>query len=453
MSQGAELALDGHPPASHGLSVRGALADAFDVARYDPQTLWEQDTERLPWDLRGYRRRMRSFAQRHLAPRALEMDLSPHQAEPDAELLAIAGRAGIMTDMLPWPLGSQAPHLFRHPFQFVTAIRVEELCAACGGLGLFLSAHILGAAPLLLTGKLSTWFGMLYPAYRRIQRGERCLIAFAITEPTAGSDVEDSAGAELYRPRTVARRVDGGYRITGRKIFISGGDLADVVLVFAGLEGEGMESFTCFYVDTTSEGFRCVRNELKMGQRASGAAEIELDSVFVPDNRIVGGLRGGWALTRATLNFSRIPVGAIALGIARGAVEAAIDFSCRTQLSGKPLIHYQEVQMQIATMVAETTAMRGMIWHTARVYTPTQAMASMAKFQCGDRAVAVCNQAMDLLGNHAVLHGNGVEKAFRDSRLNQIYEGTNEINRIAVIEDMQEQLLARIAQDAGTNAG
>jgi alkylation response protein AidB-like acyl-CoA dehydrogenase len=100
-------------------------------------------------------------------------------------------------------------------------------------------------------------------------------------------------------------------------------------------------------------------------------------------------------------------------------------------------------------MLSETTAMRAMIWHAASALTPTQAMASMTKFQCGDRAVEVCNMAMDLLGNHSVLHRHGVEKAFRDSRLNQIYEGTNEINRLAVIEDVQEQLLARVAASRG----
>jgi alkylation response protein AidB-like acyl-CoA dehydrogenase len=442
-------ALDGHRPAEHPLSVRSAVAGAISVANYEPTALWEQDTQRLPRVLRSYRRRMRDFAREHLAPLALATDQAPHEPAQDARLLALAGREGLMTDLLPWPLGSRPLHQYVYPIQLLTCLKAEELCAACGGLGLFLSAHVLGTAPLLLTGQVGAIGGMLWPAYRRIQAGERCLFAFAITEPTAGSDVEDTDGAAQYRPGCVAKAVEGGFRITGRKIFISGGDLADVVLVFAGLENEGMESWTCFYVDTRSEGFRFVRNELKMGQRASGAAELELDSVFVPHARVVGNLRGGWALNRATLNFSRMPVGAIALGIARGAVEAAIDFCCRTQLCGKPLVDYQEVQLQIASMLAETTAMRAMIWHGASQWTPTQAMASMTKFHCGDRAVEVCNQAMDLLGNHAVLHGNRVEKAFRDSRLNQIYEGTNEINRLGVIEDIQEQLLAQVAAIAG----
>ncbi len=445
-------ALDGHRAAEHPLSVRTAVSRVIAIANYEPTALWEQDTARLPRCLREYRRSLRRFATGQLAPLALATDLDPHVPEQDARLLALAGREGLMTDLLPRPFGSRPALHFRHSIQLSSCLKTEELCAACGGLGLLVCAHVLGTAPLLLSGEVGAITSMLWPAYRRIQRGERCLFAFAITEPAAGSDVEDTDGADRYRPGCVAKAAPGGFVLSGRKIFISGGDLADVVLVFAGLENEGMQSWTCFYVDTRSAGFRFVRNELKMGQRASGAAEIELDSVFVPKARVVGGLRNGWALNRATLNFSRMPVGAIALGIARGAMEAAIDFSCRTRLAGKPLIDYQEVQLQIASMLAETTAMRGMIWHAASAYTPTQAMASMTKLHCGDRAVEVCNQAMDLLGNHAVVHGHRVEKAFRDARLTQIYEGTNEINRLGVIEDIQEQLLAKVAASRGASA-
>ncbi|HEX7481294.1 MAG TPA: acyl-CoA dehydrogenase family protein [Polyangiales bacterium] len=119
-------------------------------------------------------------------------------------------------------------------------------------------------------------------------------------------------------------------------------------------------------------------------------------------------------------------------------------FVCRYRLGRKELIHYQEVQLAVAQMVTETSAMRALLWQSAREFTPTQAKASLTKLHCAERAVAVCDQAMDLLGNHGFLHGNYVEKAFRDARLTQIYEGTNQINRLAVIEDLQEQLLAQI---------
>jgi alkylation response protein AidB-like acyl-CoA dehydrogenase len=437
-------ALHGHLPSTHPLSIRSALAGAIPLARYAPQSLWEQDTRTLPWALRRYRRKMRRFAQTELRPHALAFDIAAHD-QPPHEVLRRAAAAGMLTDPLPWPIGSAPPWLLGHALQLLSSLKMEELCAACGGLGLLLGAHVLGCAPIILAGNLGSVLRLLGPLYRRNKRGEPAVVAFAITEPSAGSDVEESLGAAAHRPGTVARRVNGGFVLNGRKVFISGGDIACACTVFAALEGEGMESWTCFYVDAKTQGLSVVRTELKMGQRASGAAELQLEDVFVPDSCVVGTVRGGWSLARVTLNFSRIPVGAIALGIARGAMDAAIDFVCSFQLGRKPLIDYQEVQLAAAQMIAETTAMRGLLWQSARVFTPTQAKASITKLYCADRAVAVCDQAMDLLGNHALLHANYVEKAFRDARLTQIYEGTNQINRLAVIEDVQEQLLARVA--------
>ncbi len=183
-----------------------------------------------------------------------------------------------------------------------------------------------------------------------------------------------------------------------------------------------------------------------MGQRLSSASELIFENVFVPDDHVIGRLRQGWALNRATLNFSRIPVGAIALGIARGAMESAVRFVCRNRLGGRSLIHYQEVQLAVAEMLTLTSAMRAMIWQHARTWRPNQARASMTKVFCSDHAVEVCNIAMDLLGNHGFLHQAGVEKAFRDARLTQIYEGTNDINRLAVIEDQAEWLESLMQQ-------
>lgn len=441
------LALDGHLPAAHALSIRAATANVADIARYEPRTIWEQDTAALPSALARYRRRVRAFAERELRPRALAMDTDAHGAEA-TEVLRLGARYGLLSDLLPWPFGSHVPWLYRYPIQFLTCLKMEELCATCGGLGLLLGAHVLGSAPILLTMDLATIRRHLLPAYRASKRGEPRLFGYAITEPSAGSDVEEGHGARQHAPGTTATPVQGGFRLRGRKVFISGGDMAHGVLVFAALAGQGMESWTCFLVDTKSPGFRVVRTELKMGQRASGAAELEFDDVFVPDTHVIGGVRGGWALNRITLNFSRIPVGAIALGIARSALDAATDFVCRYRLGGKELIQYQEVQLAIAQMTADTSAMRGLLWQVAARFTPTQSQASIAKSFSADRAVAVCEQAIDLLGNHALVHENRVEKAFRDARLTQIYEGTNQINRLAIIEDLQEGLLSRIPPGA-----
>jgi alkylation response protein AidB-like acyl-CoA dehydrogenase len=451
MSDPLKSHLEGHLPPTHPLSPRRALRGLAAAIRalvdYRPLSLWEQDTRSLPRPLAAYRRRALAFAARELAPRALRGDLDPHGPEVEAAL-RIGAREGYLTDALPRPFGSASVPLLAYPIQWVHCLKMEEFCAACAGLGLVLGAHGLGTLPLLLSGDLGVVRRFVLPAYRRTRAGEPYVMAFAITEPGAGSDVEESTGAMAHTPGTVAQQVPGGWCLNGRKVFISGGDIAEAVTLFAALKGEGMASWTCFLVRREMPGFSVVRTEHKMGQRASRAAELQLEDVFVPDDHVIGGLRQGWAINRATLNFSRIPVGAIALGIARGALEAATDFVCRERLARRRLIDYQEVQLALAGALADTSAMRALIWHSARSFTPTQAKSAMTKFFCGDTAMRVCETAMELMGNHGVLHGNRAEKHLRDARLTQIYEGTNEINRLAVIEDLQEQLLARMTADA-----
>jgi butyryl-CoA dehydrogenase len=317
---------------------------------------------------------------------------------------------------------------------------------------LLIGVHTLGVAPLLLSGDLGAIRRHVLPAFRAGLAGDPQLFAFAITEPASGSDVEEGHGASTASPGTVARAVEGGFRLRGRKCYISGGDVAREVVVFASLEGEGLASWTAFLVDARAPGFTVARTELKMGMRASGAAELALEDVFVPHARVVGGLRGGWALNRATLNMSRLPVAAMGVGFARGATDEAIAFACGHRLGGKPLIDYQDVQLAITDMLAETQAARAMVWAAASRPQALQREASAAKFFCTDVALRVCTRAMDLLGNHALLHASRVEKHWRDARLTQIFEGTNQINRLAVVEDMQEGLLATIARLSNEDA-
>jgi alkylation response protein AidB-like acyl-CoA dehydrogenase len=449
--------LDGYLPAEHPLSPRGLFADLPRAIRplVTPKlaTIWEQDTATLPGPLARTRRRYRSFAERELRHRSPAVDLAPHQTPGKvlpslADLLKTAGREGMLTDLLPRPFGSAAFGSYRYPLVWAQALRTEEMSRVCAGQMLFLSAHSLGVLPIVFAGDLSAIRRFVLPAYRQTMAGDPHLFAFAITEPSAGSDAEEGHGASTSRPGVVARRVNGGWSLRGRKIFISGGDIAKSITVFAALEDEGIESWTCFLVTNDMPGFEVVRNELKMGMRASSATELAFHDVFVPDGHVVGKPKQGWAINRATLNASRYAVAGMAVGLAQGATEAAIDFACRTRLAGKPLMDFQEIQLQIADMMTETTAIRGMLWQAARkAYVARQDRSSMCKFHCTDEAVRVVETAMELMGNHGTLHGSGVEKIYRDVRLTQIFEGTNQINRLAVIEDQQEQFLARIERN------
>lgn len=450
-------ALAGHVPPSSPLSPRAAFERLPRVVRplvdYAPLDPWERDTRSLRPALATLRRRLRAFAERHMAPVALEIDAHPHgrpgELAPRAlDVLCAAGREGLLSDLLPTPLGSADPRLLLEPLYLPAALKTEELAAVDGGLMLLVCAHSLGVAPVLLSGELGAIRRFLVPAFRASERGEPHVFAFAITEPAGGSDVEDGHGARSYAPGTVARRVPGGYALRGRKCFISGGDIAESVVVFAALEGHDMSSWTAFLVPRPA--LVVPRIEDKMGMRASGAAELVLDDAFVPDTHVLGGLGRGWAIARAVLNMSRIPVAAMGVGFARSACEAALSFACAHRLGRRLLIDYQDVQLELADMLADTAAARALTWAAAGRRQAVQREASAAKVFATDVAHDVCVRAMDLLGNHALLHHERVEKAYRDARLTQIFEGTNQINRLSMIEDLQEQLLARVERERGT---
>jgi alkylation response protein AidB-like acyl-CoA dehydrogenase len=410
-------------------------------------SMWERETATLPRRLARRRRAYRDFARRELAPLVAGADADPAGYDP-RPLLGAAARAGLQSEQLPPPWGTMPVGVVRDGPLFHEVLKAEELTAVCAGLGLGLLAHGLGLAPLQLCGDLSTIRRWLVPVCRENRAGRPRLAAFAITEPGAGSDVEDTDGARTARFSTTARRVRGGYVLNGQKVFITGGAYADLVTVFATLEpeeggaGRVDRDWTCFVVERGTPGFRTGRSEHKLGQRAADATELFLDDVFVSSENLVAAERSGWAINRNVLNYSRLPVGAIAVGIARGATEAATVYCRRARLGGKPLLAYQEVQLTLADLWLETMAMRAMVWQGARHVRPTQGVSSAVKTFCGDRAVAVAARAIELLADDGAHVCGGVEKRFRDGRLNQIYEGTNQLNRLALVEALWETDLA-----------
>lgn len=446
------VGLQGLLPPSHPLSARSVAAGLPVALRRvfgnPTDDLWEWETRGLPGGLRRLRRRARDFARTELRPLALELDAMPHWSVGDEppqlrDLLVRAGRAGWLSDMIPRPFGSQSPRNALQPLTMPASVKVEEFSRACGGLMLLLSAHMLGQVPLLLAGDIALARRRLISGLRRNLAGDPYLFAYAITEPDAGSDVEEGHGALHAKPGLVARRGNGGWLLTGRKVFISGGDVARGFTVFAALEGEGYESWTCFFVEAGTPGFRPVRTELKMGMRASGAADLEFTDVFVPDEDVVGEVRGGWALNRQTLNLSRLPVAAMAVGFAQAACDIVIDHAGTTRVGGRRIIEQQHVQLRIADALAATSAIRAEVWSASSTWRVSQAVSAMKKFHATDTAMAVIEECMDLLGAESLLHHHRLEKVWRDARLTQIFEGTNQINRIGVIEDIAGRFVNR----------
>ena len=426
----AELAM---PGASRNLNFFGKLL--VDCAE---KTIWERDTATLPLGCRYWRRKARNFARQYIRPDALAADLDPHNYDPKP-ILSAAAKAGFQTAMMPFPIGTAEPFAYLRAAVMQPAVIAEEFATECGGIGLLLLAHHLGCAPIMLSGHIPSMLRHLLPLYMRLKKGAAETMAFAITEPGAGSDVEETEGGAQAHLITTAKPTQGGYIINGRKCFISGGGFAQKVTLYAKLEGEGIESWTCFIVDKDMPGFSVGRLEHKMGQRASDAAELILEDVFVPKENVVGKLRSGWANNRNVLNYSRPCVGAMALGHGRGAFERALEFCRRTYLGPKRLIDYQDVQYTLSDMAMSLWSARAMIWHScAQLLRCNQSSSATAKVIASDIAVKVCNQAIELMGDHGYVHANSVERLWRDSRLTQIYEGTNQINRLSLIEHLWE---------------
>jgi alkylation response protein AidB-like acyl-CoA dehydrogenase len=438
---------------------------------------------------RGYVRRMeklqlkaRGFADLHLREVALKIDRRAGEDPSyfDWELVRTGARHGMLDFLLPAQIGGGGCLTAQ------CAVIMEELCAACPGLALIFGAHGLGISPLLLDGPLH--WDVMSEVAESTQRGEPMLMACALTEPDAGTDVEDVELIAKARISSHARRVPGGYSLSGTKRFISNGGVARWLTVLMPVDPKRpAETWTCFLVDAESKGFSVARSEHKMGQRACPASELVFDEVFVPDERLVGRVGDGAGATLVVLAASRPPVGAIATGIARGAYERLLGW-LREDDGAKGLLDRQSVQLRLAAMaeqihlarqaymdaaveldeVALGGATRNSLLRSLRVVpnrvhrmprvrrlvtsprtrdglakflnratsdaaiTRSLGLASLAKARGADVAMSVTHSALEIAGLTDSPVRPELEKLWRDAKLCQIYEGTVQLNRIEV---------------------
>ncbi len=424
----------------------------------------------------------REFAYKHVRPRALEID---HRMGDDPDYFDWdIVKAGLPYRMLsfiiPEPAGGTS-----NGYTASAAIVMEELCAACPGIALIFGAHGLGVSPLLVAG-MAHWDGCLSEITEAEKRGEPILMACALTEPSAGTDVEDPDLVGRAVLNSHARKVKGGYRLSGTKCFISNGSVARWITVVMPVDkSRPAETWSCFLVDAESKGFSVGHIERKLGQRASHAAEIIFDDVFVPDSRLIGRVGDGLPATMIVLATSRPVVGAIATGIARGAYERLLEWAAaggaeRAQSQYFQLalaeiekdIHlarqaYMDGVTEIDTSalgpvmnhpmvkvaallpksvrsseiwrrwnnsqrgrIATTKLMRGSTSEEA--VTRALGLSSMAKVVGSDIAMSVTNRALELVGLDAGPVREEIEKLWRDAKLTQIYEGTNQLNLLEV---------------------
>ena len=458
------------------ITAERSLREQFPRLTGDGDRLDVRELERL-------RTRARRFAEENMRPRALEIDRRTGE-EPSWfawDLVRAGGEAGMLSFLIPKPAGGTGG------LSTQAAVVMEELCVACPGIALIFGAHALGISPLLLGGP-SQWDGVLAELVASERDDEPLLMACAITEPEAGTDVEDPDLLARGRITSHARRVPGGFRLSGAKRFISNGSVARwITILMATDPRRPAETWTCFLLDTRSEGFAIARVEHKMGQRACPAAELTFDEVFVPDERVIGREGDGAPETMIVLACSRPPVGAIATGIARGAYERVLGW-LEEDRAARGLLERQHVQLALAGMEEEIhlarqlymdaateldhRALGGVMSHPSvralghvpgsirrrapvrgwlhsdrardatvallhrttseRAVTRSLALSSMAKAHGGDVAMRVTGAALELVGLRAGPVRAELEKLWRDAKLTQIYEGTNQLNRLEV---------------------
>lgn len=260
------------------------------------------------------------------------------------------------------------------------------------------------------------------------------IAAFALTEPEAGSDPSGL--------RTRAVRVDGGYRLTGQKRFITNATRADLFMVFArtNADTEGTQGISVFAVEQGSEGLTVGPKDDKMGQRGAHTAEVFLDGVFVPEPALIGGVEGdGFAAAMRSLARGRLHIAAVCVGLAQRLVEESVAHAAASRQGGRPIAGFQQVQAMLADSQTELYAGRAMVLEAARAYDDggDRRMApSCAKLFCSEMVGRVADRAVQIHGGLGYMRTVAVERFYRDARLFRLYEGTSEVQKVIIAKQL-----------------
>jgi alkylation response protein AidB-like acyl-CoA dehydrogenase len=256
--------------------------------------------------------------------------------------------------------------------------------------------------------------------------------AYALSEAGSGSDA--------FALATRAQKADGGYRLTGRKLWITNGGEAEVFIVFANVDpAQGYKGITAFIVEKGFDGFTVGKKEDKLGIRASSTTELILEDVPVPAENVLGEVGKGYKTAIETLNEGRIGIGAQMIGIGAGALEATVKYVQEREQFGKRIGEFQGVQFQIAQMAVELEAARLMVYNAARLKDagrPFLQEAAMAKLFSSQVAQRIASTAIDLFGGYGFTREYPVEKYYRDSKIGTIYEGTSNMQLQTIAKNL-----------------
>ncbi len=362
------------------------------------------------------RKMVRDFAENEVAPTAAERD---EEARFDREIFDKMAELGLTG--IPWPeeyggIGSD---------YLAYAIAVEELSRVCASTGVLLSAHTsLASWPIFKFGTEEQKQKYLRP----LAQGEK-IGAYCLTEPGSGSD----AGGM----KTTARLEGDHYVLNGSKIFITNGGVAEIYIVFAVTDPEKRTrgGITAFIVESGFPGFSVGKLENKLGIRSSPTAEIILEDCKVPVENVLGEVGEGFKIAMMTLDGGRNGIAAQAVGIAQGALDAATQYAKERHQFGKPIAAQQAIAFKLADMATSIEAARLLTYQAAwreSVGLPYGKESAMAKLFAGDTAMKVTTEAVQIFGGYGYTKEYPVERFMRDAKITQIYEGTQEIQRLVI---------------------
>lgn len=359
-----------------------------------------------------------TFSEKEIIPVAREYD---EKEEVPWRVIEKAYSAGLMNLKVPLEYGGQGlDHL-------TSAIIAEELAYGCLAINGTFGANELALTPLLISGTAEQKSRYL-PDFCSAPQ----LAAFALTEPEAGSDVANI--------QTTAELRGDEYVINGTKCFITNGGIAALYTVFATVDkSKGRKGISAFIVPGDTPGLSGGKKEQKLGDRASHVAEVIFDQVRIPRASLLGNEGDGFKIAMQTLDETRPGIGAAAVGVARRALEEALKH-CRQRVQfGRPLIANQGLQFMIADMAMQVSAARLLVWHAAEKLNlglRAGLESAMSKCFAADAAMKVAVDAVQLMGGYGYMRDYPLEKLMRDAKILQIYEGTNQVQRMVIAAEL-----------------
>jgi alkylation response protein AidB-like acyl-CoA dehydrogenase len=378
-------------------------------------------TDPLTEEQREIRDLIRELARERIAPRAAEIDKTAEFPWDVVELFREHGIFGVMYDEEYGGLGASA---------LLTLVAIEEVSKVCATSGLILAVQELGSLGLKLAGSDEQKERYL----PRLATGE-WLTAYALTEPGSGSD---SAAM-----RSEARREGDEYVIKGSKRFITNAGVADLYTVFAKTDpAAGHDGISAFLVESTSLGFEVGRIEPKMGIKGSTTGEIFFNEMRIPADNLLGEEGQGFKIAMRILDRSRPGIGAQGLGLAQGATDYALEYAKERETMGKPIGQHQLIAAQLADMETKCEAARLLLYKCGQLIdegadsSELTKISAMAKLYCSDVAMEVTTDAVQILGGYGYMQEYPLERMMRDAKITQIYEGTNQIQRLVIAREM-----------------